>query len=117
MCLATINLRSVHLPETRQSNVLLDSAVKACVSDFGMSTIKAEFQGTSYWTSNKGGAVRWSALELYRSYEDDVHPVVTQECDIYSYGSLTLQVRWLNSWEIIDWLICTSLGAHWTGPL
>ncbi|KIM82292.1 hypothetical protein PILCRDRAFT_820676 [Piloderma croceum F 1598] len=73
------------------SNVLLDSTVKACVSDFGMSTIKAEFQGTSYWTSNRGGAVRWSALELFRSYEDDAHPVITQECDIYSYGSLTLQ--------------------------
>jgi len=57
-----------------------------------MSNIIAEFQGTSYFTSSIGGAVRWAAPELYRVYEDHAFPVVTAECDIYSYGSLTLQV-------------------------
>ena len=52
----------------------------------------AEFQGTSYFTSSIGGAVRWSAPELYRVYEDHAFPVVTVECDIYSFGSVTLQV-------------------------
>jgi serine/threonine protein kinase len=75
-----------------QSNVLVDEDGKARVSDFGMSKILSEFQGTSYFTSSIGGAVRWAAPELYRVYEDDVFPEVTVECDIYSFGSVALQV-------------------------
>jgi serine/threonine protein kinase len=75
-----------------QSNVLIDSEGRACVADFGMSNIKAEFQGTSYFTSSIGGAIRWAAPELYRIYEDYAFPEVTAACDVYSYGSVTLQV-------------------------
>jgi hypothetical protein len=58
-----------------------------------MSTILVEFQGTSYFTSSVGGAVRWAAPELYRIPEDGSTPAITAACDTYSYGSVTLQVR------------------------
>jgi serine/threonine protein kinase len=78
--------------QSDKSNVLIDDEGRACVADFGMSKIAAEFQGTSYFTSSIGGAIRWAAPELYCVYEDHMSPVATAASDVYSYGSLTLQV-------------------------
>ena len=61
--------------------------------DFGLSTIKAEFEGTSYYSSTVGGALRWRAPELLAVSEHDVAPNLSTACDIYSYGSIMLQVR------------------------
>jgi hypothetical protein len=58
-----------------------------------MSSIMLEFQGTSYFTNSIRGAVRWAAPELYRTYDDNVSPTITSACDIYSFGSVMLQVR------------------------
>ena len=80
----------VHSP---QSNILIDDEGKACLCDFGLSSIAAEFQGTSYLTSTIGGNVRWAAPELYRINEDDSIPTVTTQSDIYSFGSVVLEVR------------------------
>jgi serine/threonine protein kinase len=73
-----------------QANILIDSDGKARLVDFVLSTIKAEFEGTSFYSPTAGGALRWRALELF--LEDDVAPTLTAACDIYSYGSVTLQV-------------------------
>jgi serine/threonine protein kinase len=61
--------------------------------DFGLSTIKAVFEGTSYAPSTVGGAIRWRAPELLDFTEEDFTPILTTACDIYSYGSVMLQVR------------------------
>ena len=58
-----------------------------------MSTILVEFQGTSYFTETIGGTIRWAAPELFRIHEDGSSPTLTAACDIYSYGSVILQVR------------------------
>ncbi|KDQ54708.1 hypothetical protein JAAARDRAFT_196591 [Jaapia argillacea MUCL 33604] len=71
------------------SNVLIDLDGKACLCDFGLSSIIAEFHGTSYYTSNIRGAVRWAAIELFR---DEVSPTISIKSDIYSFGSLMLEV-------------------------
>lgn len=41
-----------------------------------------------------GGAVRWAAFELYHMYndEEEPHPRVSTQSDIYSFGSIILQV-------------------------
>ena len=84
-----------------QSNVLIDAGGHARLSDFGLSTILAEFQGTSYFTSSIGGAVRWAAPELYyvpdtpEDDEDDFETsanALTEQSDIYSFGCIMLQV-------------------------
>ncbi|KAG2108688.1 kinase-like domain-containing protein [Suillus discolor] len=76
---------------TLQSNVLIYSNGRACLADFGLSTIILEFVGTSYFTSSIRGNVRWVAAELCEASEDDEVSLST-ECDIYSFGSITLQV-------------------------
>ena len=76
-----------------QANILIDSDGKARLVDFGLSTIKAVFEGTSYSQSTVGGAIRWRALELLHFTEEDFTPILTTACDIYSYGSVMLQVR------------------------
>lgn len=39
------------------------------------------------------GNVRWAAPELYRISEDDSVPTVSKYSDIYSFGSVMLEVR------------------------
>jgi serine/threonine protein kinase len=77
--------------------VLIGCKGKAYLSDFGLSTIIADIQGSSYFTSTIAGAIRWAAAELYR-YEEDHVPTLTFECDIYSFGSVMLQVN-----DIVIW--------------
>lgn len=77
------------------NNVLIDNNQHACLLGFGLSSIHAEFEGTSYWSSTVGGAVRWRAIELLPPVNGDLYeftPVVTPSCDIYSFGSVMLQV-------------------------
>jgi len=74
------------------SNILINAEGKPCLCDFGLSKIMVEFEGTSYFTGTRG-AVRWAASELYRGNDDeDYVPVINKECDIYSFGSVMLQV-------------------------
>lgn len=71
------------------ANILISKNGVACLSDFGLSTIIAEFQGTSYYTSSIHGNIRWTAPELYRI---DAVPSVTFFSDVYSFGSVMHQV-------------------------
>ncbi|KAH7924090.1 kinase-like protein [Leucogyrophana mollusca] len=76
------------------SNILVDGDGKACLADFGLSSVMLEFQGTSYFTSSIRGAVRWAAPEIYEvPVDDNVSPhIPTAQSDIYSFGSVMLQV-------------------------
>lgn len=77
-----------------QSNVLITAAGTPRLADFGLSKIMAEFEGTSYMTGT-GGAVRWAAFELYHMYGEDEEPhpaLISTKSDIYSFGSIILQV-------------------------
>ncbi|KAJ6620438.1 hypothetical protein B0H10DRAFT_2215964 [Mycena sp. CBHHK59/15] len=73
------------------SNILIDDEGKARLCDFGLSSIVVEFCGTSSLTSCIGGAVRWADSSLYSLSEDQV-PAITTRSDIYSFGSVTLEI-------------------------
>lgn len=79
------------------ANILITDNGSACLCDFGLSSIAAEFAGTSYITSTLGGNVRWAAPELYHQPEDGSATVVNTHSDVYSYGSVTLEVSNLGS--------------------
>ncbi|OAX35015.1 hypothetical protein K503DRAFT_773918 [Rhizopogon vinicolor AM-OR11-026] len=57
-----------------------------------------EFIGTSYLTSTIKGNIRWAAAELFEVPEDNeedeaaVSLSLSTKCDIYSFGSIALQV-------------------------
>ncbi|KAG1731636.1 uncharacterized protein EDB91DRAFT_1252071 [Suillus paluster] len=53
------------------SNVLVYGNGRACLADFGLSTIILEFKGTSYFTTNVWGNIRWAAAELYEAPDDN----------------------------------------------
>jgi serine/threonine protein kinase len=76
-----------------KSNILIDSDGKAFLADFGLSNVVAETHGPLYVTSSIGGSVRWAAPEHFRLSEGSHVSTVTTRGDIYSYGSVTLQVR------------------------
>ncbi|KAG1762844.1 kinase-like protein, partial [Suillus occidentalis] len=71
------------------SNVLINAKGRACLADFGLSTIIVEFNGTSYFTTSVWGNVRWAAMELYQTPDN---ASLTTACDVYSFGSIILQI-------------------------
>lgn len=87
----TVHARSVIHGDLTSANVLINDNRVACLVDFGMSSIKAELEGSSYWPSTIGGAIRWRAPELL-AHNDHV-PILSSASDIYSFGSVMLHVR------------------------
>ncbi|KIM74971.1 hypothetical protein PILCRDRAFT_688571 [Piloderma croceum F 1598] len=87
-------LHSLHVVhgDLTGSNILLDDEGKALLADFGLSNIIVEAYGPSYITSSIGGSVRWAAPEHFRISDGERVSTVTTHGDIYSYGSVVLQV-------------------------
>ncbi|KAG6842644.1 hypothetical protein H0H93_003986, partial [Arthromyces matolae] len=71
-------------------NVLIDSAGRACLGDFGLSSVYDP--KVLRWTSqssmaSKGGTTRWKAPELVRS-EDTVKKAYNSKAsDVYAWAS------------------------------
>ncbi|KAH7928052.1 kinase-like protein [Leucogyrophana mollusca] len=78
------------------SNILIDSDRRACLADFGLSTILLEHQSLSYFTSALGGAVRYTAPEMFPVPDNADNaaptPKPTKQSDVYSFGSIMFQV-------------------------
>ncbi|KZP09930.1 kinase-like protein [Athelia psychrophila] len=79
------------------ANILIDDQGKALLVDFGLSSIKVQFEGTSYWSSTAGGAIRWRAPELLPRWPveedsdlDSFVPDLRVACDIFSFGCVML---------------------------
>ena len=80
-----------------QSNVLVHGNGRACLADFGLSTMVLGFTNPSYFTRSIRGNIRWAAAELFEVPDDDDDEGATAvslsiECDVYSFGSIALQV-------------------------
>ena len=77
-----------------KSNVLVNDQRKACLCDFGLASVVGEFMDTTN-SSVLGGAVRWAAPEVYDIPDQNDSCVVgpTMSSDIYSFGSLALEVN------------------------
>ena len=80
-----------------KSNVLINDKGSAFLADFGLSNVVAETRGPSYVTSSIVGSVRWAAPEHFRISEGSNVSTVTTYGDIYSYGSVMLQVRTMDT--------------------
>lgn len=69
------------------NNVLIDSRGKACLTDFGLSTVCGGLVQRAVYIGCPG-AIRWAAPELIIGAGQHS----TFESDIYSFGSIMLQV-------------------------
>ncbi|KAF9245050.1 kinase-like domain-containing protein [Melanogaster broomeanus] len=79
--------------DLHSDNVLVDDNGRACLTDFGLSLIVQEFEGTSYLKSSVCGAIRFADPELVRRANADGNVVYpTKPSDIYSFGGLMLHV-------------------------
>jgi len=94
-----------------QSNVLVQGNGRAFLADFGLSTMVLGFINPSYFTSSIRGNIRWAAAELFEVPEDDDDDKtvvsLSIECDIYSFGSIALQVSNLEFEGEISHSLCT----------
>ncbi|KAF9228991.1 WD40 repeat-like protein [Gyrodon lividus] len=95
-----LHSRSVVHGDLSGSNVLIHDNGRACIADFGLSTLLTELGGSTFSTSLQGrGTLRWAAPELLNlnvqvSGEEENIPRVppTPGSDIYSFGGIMLQV-------------------------
>ena len=87
---------------------MINDDYEACIADFGLSTITEDLRdvsdslGGAYPSSILGGAMRWAAPELFSIEVIDTDcnkggPQLTMSSDIYSWGSIALEVRVLRS--------------------
>ncbi|KAI6037139.1 kinase-like domain-containing protein [Pisolithus microcarpus] len=77
------------------SNILIDRNENMLISDFGLSSIIAEFNHTSYFRSCRPGAIRWADPQLFNDStdaNDGSLPRADMKNDIYSMGCIILQV-------------------------
>lgn len=79
-----------------QANILHDGGDHACIADFGLSRLARDLElPSTSQLSSIGGALRYTAPELYTF--GDVIPCVTLYSDIYSFGSIALEVsKWVS---------------------
>ncbi|KIK92331.1 hypothetical protein PAXRUDRAFT_147561, partial [Paxillus rubicundulus Ve08.2h10] len=93
-----LHSRSVVHGDLSGSNVLIHGNGRACIADFGLSTLLTELGGSTFATSFQArGTLRWAAPELLdlEILENDDNPpkvVPTPESDVYSFGGIMLQV-------------------------
>ncbi|KAI6009606.1 kinase-like domain-containing protein, partial [Pisolithus orientalis] len=77
------------------SNILIDRNGDVLISDFGLSSVVAEFNQTSYFNSCRPGAVRWIDPEFFIDSVDRTDgsfPTARITNDIYSMGCIMLQI-------------------------
>ncbi|KIJ05886.1 hypothetical protein PAXINDRAFT_20883 [Paxillus involutus ATCC 200175] len=90
--------RSVVHGDLSGSNVLIHGNGRACIADFGLSTLITELGGSTFAIcSQAGGTLRWAApelLDIQASENGKQRPnvVPTPRSDIYSFGAIMLQV-------------------------
>ncbi|KAF7982002.1 hypothetical protein HWV62_30847 [Athelia sp. TMB] len=92
--LAYLHSKDVIHGDLTSGNVLIDNAGRALLVDFGLSSLTAAFEGTSFMASVIGGALRFRALEFMPPVDEDhsdFKPELTTASDIYSLGSVILQ--------------------------
>jgi serine/threonine protein kinase len=77
-----------------QPNVLIHGDGTACIADFGLSLLYSEVMSISQasWTSTFHVNARWMVPELFGESEDDKPVRPSKYSDIYSFGSVMLQV-------------------------
>lgn len=88
------NLNPVIHGDLTGTNVLVDGDRRAYLADFGLSGTLTQSPGMTYLakTSCYPGALRWTAPELLSAEEVTSASAVTTQSDIYSFGSIVLQV-------------------------
>ncbi|KAF9230195.1 kinase-like domain-containing protein [Melanogaster broomeanus] len=79
-----------------QSNILIDDDGRACIAGFSLSTILTTLGEPTFSTSQKWGGLRWADPGLFNlnTEDDEDSPRVppTTRSDIYSFGSIMLQI-------------------------
>ncbi|KAF7984729.1 hypothetical protein HWV62_11662 [Athelia sp. TMB] len=97
--IAAVHSKGIIHGDLTGTNIMIDDTYNARLSDFGLSAVKTASEGTSYWSSTVGGAIRWRAPELLPPFPLDDNnnmedvPDITAACDIFSFGNVMLHVR------------------------
>ncbi|KIK81468.1 hypothetical protein PAXRUDRAFT_832835 [Paxillus rubicundulus Ve08.2h10] len=92
--LCYLHSRQIMHGELNGANVLMDTKGNAYLADFGFLPIMLEFRSAPYLSTAVGSSVRWAAPELFEVPDAANGPSLqlSIQSDIYSFGSIMLQV-------------------------
>lgn len=88
--------RLAHFAFFTQVNILVSPSGRACLADFGLSTIANSNTkaGTQTSTRRAGGTIRWQAPELLREvpFGSTNYPALSKATDIYAFACVCYEV-------------------------
>lgn len=74
-------------------NILVDHQGRAQLSDFGVMLLLAEIPASAQPSGGIRSAIRWTDPRLFEAHKGDINPCIpTEQTDIYSIGSILLQL-------------------------
>ncbi|KIK78073.1 hypothetical protein PAXRUDRAFT_834731 [Paxillus rubicundulus Ve08.2h10] len=92
--LCYLHFQDIMHGELNGANVLMDTNGNAFLADFGFLPIVLAFRTAPYLSTAIGSSVRWAAPELFEVPKSTKGPPLqlSLQSDIYSFGSIMLQV-------------------------
>ncbi|KAG0700973.1 kinase-like domain-containing protein [Suillus ampliporus] len=91
--LAYLHAHSVVHGDITGLNILVDDQGRAQLSDFGVMLLLAEVPTSAQPSGGVRSAVRWTDPQLFEMQKEDINPCIpTEQTDLYSIGSILLQV-------------------------
>ena len=87
-----------------QANILIDNGRTACITDFGLASVRGPIQGSAFLgtSSDAPGAIRWAATELITKDVELKRPTI--HSDMYSFGSIVLQVGYFRDAHLLSFV-------------
>ncbi|KIJ10290.1 hypothetical protein PAXINDRAFT_86264, partial [Paxillus involutus ATCC 200175] len=87
-----LHSRSVVHGDLSGPNVLIDDNGRACICDFGLSTLLTQLGGSTFATTHQHpGTLRWTAPELL-DFQGSAPIIPSPRSDVYSFGRIMLQI-------------------------
>ena len=78
-----------------KSNILIDAAGHARITDFGFATVARNLDSVRNISSDRGRATRWTPPEILKG-----EGTYSKEADVFSFAMATIEVRY-------EWIINT----------
>ena len=95
-----------------QANILVDASGHARLTDFGLAVVTQDLDSIRSSSDECGDGARWIAPEIL-----DGRGTYSIEGDVFSFGMVTIEVRWIQPAQRHLNVTHPNEGFHWCCPV